>query len=357
MSETNSERVAPTSYPYAWTPKSELSIDDFVKKYRPSMVQDDGTKPWIWVRTLKDEGLSLHDSSEAIEEASTLTDMYFLLQNDASIPLRSSKKTGAKSKKELREAAQAEATEKLREISTRHGYVCGKWLAFAPADKVDLIWSNLAKSIVSGPLSSTAIYTAKVSTSPKVDSPNYQHVICMYMPDVYNKTAVTEAMKVLLQDHGMNLSGVKSDLYTCIGLDSKHPSEVQSTIWKNKDLIPEVEIKALKDTFYANLKDKDSKTTAANVQSTADNGSKPAANKSDTNGKRKLPGKKKTANDDPFESDNEDDKGRRNLDDKLAAYKGRAPSAEAIKKRPVPEKKLPRKKAKVENIFADDDDA
>lgn len=103
-------------------------------------------------------------------------------------------------------------------------------------------------SLVSGPLQATAAYQAKVATSPENDSPSYQHLICVYIPDVYNKDTVTEVcmrpecriqssilvtclaltmesfffvaqvMKVLLRNHGVNLSGVKSNLYTHIGM-------------------------------------------------------------------------------------------------------------------------------------------
>lgn len=127
---------------------------------------------------------------------------------------------------------QAEASEQLKEISQRHGYVSGKWwalcsiithltngssrLIFASAEKVDMIWSKLARmtfyistqnsqlkyvlkeSLISGPLSSTCAYLAKVATSPKSDTPNYQHVMCLYMPDVYDKDAVTEVIQDLV---------------------------------------------------------------------------------------------------------------------------------------------------------------
>lgn len=62
-------------------------------------------------------------------------------------------------------------------------------------------------------------------------------------------------MKVLLRNHGVNLSGVKSDLYTIIGqflvfegviylrslsspsgVDSKHPSGIPSTVRANLPL-------------------------------------------------------------------------------------------------------------------------
>jgi hypothetical protein len=41
--------------------------------------------------------------------------------------VRSSKKTGAKSKKEVREEAQVDAATKLKDISVEHGFVDGKW--------------------------------------------------------------------------------------------------------------------------------------------------------------------------------------------------------------------------------------
>lgn len=123
---------------------------------------------------------------------------------------------------------QSEASGKFKEISIRHGFVSGKWsyfcycqfmaptdaspdrLIFAPTDKVDLIWSTIASepssdhhgcsmhiyvpaSLVSGPLASTSAYSAKVATCPQNETPNYSHVLCLYMPDVYDQDSVTEA--------------------------------------------------------------------------------------------------------------------------------------------------------------------
>jgi len=160
------------------------------------------------------------DTDAALEEAADLlkevTAKIEEIKNDPSIPVRSNKKTGARSKKELREESQAEATTQLREIAQRHGYLTGKWLVFTTPDKVDPIWNRLANSLVSGPLAQTSAFLAKVSTTPKSPGPSYQHVICVYLPNVFDKDEVTKVMKVLLRSHGLNLSGVKSDLYTGI---------------------------------------------------------------------------------------------------------------------------------------------
>ncbi|THH18113.1 hypothetical protein EW146_g2822 [Bondarzewia mesenterica] len=211
-----SEDVAPkpSAYPYSWSPESasDLPLKDFLTKYKPSMVQDDGTKPWLWVRGSRASSEDMGEDA-AIEEAAELltevTAKVEQIKNDKSIPVRSNKKTGAKSKKELRETEQASATEKLKVISVSHGYVSGKWLIFAPSDKVDTIWSTVATSLISGPLSATSAFLAKVATCPQSETPSYQHVLYIYLPNVYDKDAVTEVMRVLLRKHGLNILGVK----------------------------------------------------------------------------------------------------------------------------------------------------
>ncbi|KAH8087844.1 translation initiation factor eIF 4e-like domain-containing protein [Cristinia sonorae] len=299
------EDAAPTEYPYLWTPDSEISVKDFLNKHKPSMIQDDGTKPWIWVR--KSSSRTTDYSDEAVEEATQyleeVTKKVESIKNDDSIPVRANKKKGTKSKKEVREEVQNEATEKLQDISVRHKFVSGKWLVFAPTDRVDMVWSAIAASLIEGPLSHTCADVAKVATCPKNETPNYQHVLCLYMPNVYDKDAVTEVMKVLLGKHGMNLMGVKSDLYTAIGLDSKHASGVQSTVWRNTALMKDAEMKELKDKYFADLNA--SKSTAETKPAADEDAPKESGSK-DKPAKPKL--KRKAKNDDPFASDDDDSK-------------------------------------------------
>ena len=48
-------------------------------------------------------------------------------------------------------------------------------------------------SLVSGPLNPTTAFLAKVSTSSESDNPGVQqHLICVYISDVYDKPSVTE---------------------------------------------------------------------------------------------------------------------------------------------------------------------
>ncbi|KAF9485978.1 hypothetical protein BDN70DRAFT_366948 [Pholiota conissans] len=297
MSPKNDD-ILPDAYKYSWNAQSDLSLQDFLAKYRPSMIQNDGTKPWIW----------------AIEEATNLlkeiTEKVENIKNDDSIPIRSNKKTGTKSKKELREQVQADAAEKLKEIAIRNGFVHGKWLIFAPAEKVDAIWSSIASSIVSGPLHSTPAYLTKVSTSSEDENSRGQHLICVYFPDVFDKAKVTEVMKVLLRNHGATLSGVKADLYTHIGIDSKHPSGIPSTIWKNAAIISEKEAKELKDAYFAELAaNKQAETSAAETiaEAKSDTTSADKTSKEPLKKAAPKPKLKKKVNSDPFGDSDDDD--------------------------------------------------
>ncbi|KAL9712034.1 hypothetical protein Ac2012v2_005110 [Leucoagaricus gongylophorus] len=261
---TNTDDLWTVDDEYSWTSGSRQSLSDFLSKYKPSMVQDDGTKPWIWVQG--SDPLEEREANEdgAQEEAEVLlmeiTARVKAIQDDPLIPARSNKKKGTRSKKELCEEVQAEAIDKLKKIAIKHGYVAGKWLIFAPPEKVDVIWSSIANSLVSGPLSTTPAWLAKVATSPNYELHNFRHLICVYIPDVYDRNTVLEVMKILLRNHGVNLAGVKADLYTVIGIYSKHPSGIPSTVWKNTALLQDAEIKALRGEFYANIRQKETVT-------------------------------------------------------------------------------------------------
>ncbi|KAI0827892.1 hypothetical protein BC628DRAFT_1431819 [Trametes gibbosa] len=341
--------IIPEGYPYQWTPDAELSLQDFLSKYKPSMVQNDGTKPWLWVHKSDAAPETKCDDAAMAEAAallSQITQRVQQIQDDASIPIRSNKKKGLKSKKELREEVQHEATAKLKEISNNHGCVSGKWLIFAPPDRVDTVWNHIANSLVSGPLASTCAYAAKVATSPQSETPNYSHLVSVYVPDVYDQPSVTEVMKVLLRSHGLNLMGAKSNLYTSIGIDSKHPSGIPSTVWKNTALMKDTEIKAcpprlgrdmqraLKEEYFNGLNT--AKTVAA--EETA---GKKAAGGDSKKPKLKL---KRKGGDNPFGSDEEDA-------DEVEEPKP-TPLAPALKGK----KAAPKKKG-VDDTFASDDEA
>lgn len=128
-------------------------------------------------------------------------------------------------------------------------------LIFAPGDKVDMVWSSLAsqsfepsiicsfdvnsddqqlpssqalfrlqmplqqRSLLAPNLSRQIISTCSVFIYPtsmtRIASPRFVPWILLVFRS--NEALPTQTVKLLLNKHGMNLSGVKSNLYTAIG--------------------------------------------------------------------------------------------------------------------------------------------
>ncbi|CAE6487710.1 unnamed protein product [Rhizoctonia solani] len=256
-------------YKYSWKPSSELSVDKFLQKgpqYKPTMVVDDGTKPWIWVRRLEHEPLDSVDTESADSKGSDIdgsviksahklledyTEKIASIQKDESIPVRANKKKGLRSKKEVREEVATEAAEKFKQLSQESKLTCGKLLFFIQADQIDGAFSRMAHDLVTGALSKTPAFCLKVATTPADVLPNHRYLICLYLPDLYDKAAVTEVLRTVCQSTGIRPNSAKADLYTLIGLDSKHPSGIKSTIWNPTDLVPDAELKALTDAYWS----------------------------------------------------------------------------------------------------------
>ncbi|KAJ7686474.1 hypothetical protein B0H17DRAFT_1169735 [Mycena rosella] len=254
------EEVIPRDYTYAWTVASDLPLPDFLEKYKPSVVQNNGKKPWIWVRggprARDDAGKAgaLREGGALLKEIIARVKQ---IKDDASIPLQPNKQAGVESKKQVREQVQAEAAEKFTEIATRNGWVSGKWMIFAPVEKVDVIWADLATSLVSGPLAATCAFMAKVATASAGGiSLTSGHLICLYVPDVYDKPGITQVMSVLARYHGIAPISVKANMFGALGIDSKHPSGVQTSPWKYAELMTSKEFKALKKDYNADVKAK-----------------------------------------------------------------------------------------------------
>lgn len=270
-----------SDYKYSWKPSSDLSLDEYLQKYKPTMVVDDGTKPWIWVRRLEHEPLdsatpddSCYDGP-AVERAQKLLEEYTekiaAIQKDDSIPIRANKKKGLRSKKEVREEVMAEATGKFRQLSEESKLTSGKWLFFVQPDQVDGVFARLARDLVTGDLSKTSAFSAKVATTPPDVGPNHRYLICLYLPDLYDKTAATEVLRVACQSTGVRPNSAKADVYTIIGLDSKHPSGIKSTIWNPTELVTDAELKTLTEAYWSNASKKSASSDTNPTEGTSAN--------------------------------------------------------------------------------------
>ncbi|PVF97495.1 hypothetical protein CPB86DRAFT_760133 [Serendipita vermifera] len=253
-------------YVHSWTPSLEATLDDFLSSNKPSKIYNDSrnSKPYVWISN-SELGEEVN-YPEAIEEAKavlkdTATKVSEVQAND-DIPIRANKKKGLKSKKEVREEIQAQAASQLKEVAAKHGYVSGKWLIFADSNQVDTIFWKLAHSLISGELSHTSAFRIAAGTLPASDgneSP-HRHNLMIYFPNMYDQGSAKEAstlltgiLTVLARHHGLKAIGAKPDLYTVIGLDSKHTSGMYWKASGAEGLLKEEEIKALRDAYYQEL--------------------------------------------------------------------------------------------------------
>ncbi|GFZ49571.1 hypothetical protein JCM24511_07691 [Saitozyma sp. JCM 24511] len=208
---------------YFWSPGHDLTIQDFIKKTRPSIVTDD-VAPWIWVQgsdaPKKDpelDGASAGVIHEARKIVDRLTKRMAGIEDDDDIPVRASK--GKKSKKVVREEVRHIKSDQVEGRRTR--------------------MPKKSSSVADGPLKVAGVFLAKVAPTPAGQSEGEQrpHVICLYIPDVYDLKVVRRVLETLLSKHGLEPSAVKSDLYTLAGIDSNHPSKLRSTIWRPYEVI------------------------------------------------------------------------------------------------------------------------
>ncbi|CAK9785483.1 hypothetical protein CC85DRAFT_329208 [Cutaneotrichosporon oleaginosum] len=236
---------------YYWTPSSGVSIDDFLKKYTPSIL-DQGDAPWIWIGTSDarvDPEAETGAQTEAVAKGAVVLDETYKrlieIGKDPNIPVRGKK--GGLNKKQAREEAQQKAADALKDISLETGYTHGKWMSFSRPENVDAIWARVAKSVAYGPLHDLGVTTAKVATRDPEAGTMGTHVVIIYVDNVYDKDMMTKVLVSLLEDHGIEASACKSDLYTALRIDSKHSSGVRSSIWRPTELV--MNVKVLKDKY------------------------------------------------------------------------------------------------------------
>lgn len=105
--------------------------------------------------------------------------------------------------------------ERLYELATSHGHVCGKWMVFAPLSVADALWADIVEANVAGKLGGCC----KVCAHNRVSD---THLICVYCRDFND---VRECQRVLYNlhnicaAHGVRIiANFKADFLTALGV-------------------------------------------------------------------------------------------------------------------------------------------
>ncbi|KAK4055047.1 hypothetical protein OIO90_003388 [Microbotryomycetes sp. JL221] len=265
-------------------PASEDLIKQFLDSCKPSSNSAEQGS-WYWVRIhgskhsvssrqeQRDENLVAEDDksdddfmTKGAELVEAMTTECARIKAEA--PVRANKAKGTKSQKEreqtkllvvmdpglnaddgslsvVREAEHAKFNEAIKALAQKHDKLTGKWLLYPTVDSVDGTWAKVVRAIAGqdGVLAQTeACHVAKVSTVVQGEGP---FVICIYCDDSWDKEAVGKVMRVLVQELGLLPSAYKHDVNTILGIDSKHPSQIKSSLYGKNDFMTKEEIDAV----------------------------------------------------------------------------------------------------------------
>ncbi|CAD6906021.1 unnamed protein product [Tilletia controversa] len=254
----------------AWTENvTKESLDDFLSAHQPSKTKN-SADGWIWVRSARNPHANLSREEkeffgEAVGQAMQVAEDVMKkaeeIKNDPNVPVRTSKK-GPGRRDQLNKQGDILLAE-LKKIGTSSpALATGKWMWFEPAEKVDTLFSVLARSLIDGPLArlgynepeGPVVHTLKVATADSAksdDRKDQQFLICLYFDSIWEKKHAKEVLHSLAAEHGVHHpSAAKADLYTYVNLTSNHPTKARSSNWRPTELILTDVYDDLKEAFW-----------------------------------------------------------------------------------------------------------
>ncbi|EPQ27149.1 uncharacterized protein PFL1_05430 [Pseudozyma flocculosa PF-1] len=277
------EAAAPSRH--TWTPASGEDLEKWLKKHKPTRTanDDDGGRVTVESPNLGRSSLVKHNDPAArqrvLEQACAAVDKavkeHERIKTDDSIPVRTSKAKG-QSKKVHREQVERELSNALIEFGTSSPqWLGGKWMSHDRERFVDSMFAKLARSVVSGPLSQlkggpivtkvTAEHVRHLettrprsgSTSKKGqhyhhddDDDNREFLLCIHFESTWNSSHAKAVFEALAREHGVLPTSCKADLYTEVGISSKHPCGIRSTVFSSNDFYSKAEQYAMRKEYH-----------------------------------------------------------------------------------------------------------
>lgn len=203
------------------------------------------------------------------------------IQNDDSIPVRSSSKTAGKSKKQCRTEVQDQFHEQIMLMALDHPlWSQGRWTMLIRPQQIDSVFTELAKSLASGDLRKQGSIIAlrartlpfeegsfetsanghkrkksSVSSSPRRGSSSKspasaRHAqeaplgIDIFFRPVWNTNVAKEVLRVVAGVSGRMAPFCKSSLYSRLGIRSGHSLASPSTLYTSKHMASPADAKA-----------------------------------------------------------------------------------------------------------------
>ena len=135
---------------------------------------------------------------------------------------------------------------------------------FVEEKAVDILWSLVARGLLSGKLSKLSknhIGTAKISAADHANLDSFKPeegrskwCLCIYFRNCFDRNDAEQVFRAIVEDTGQVPSACKSDFYTYLDISSKHPSGIRSSNFTAREVMQSEEIEELKSRSGPNAK-------------------------------------------------------------------------------------------------------
>ncbi|KAK6536144.1 hypothetical protein TWF281_000391 [Arthrobotrys megalospora] len=230
------------SLPVFEGPSNPIHLNEFLKKYKPSTNFYRGVGPWIFVKEDNSKPGYPHSKSDnyaceiksrdLLNKTTERVESYDagLVRNDGQPVSQSLPRHPF-----LLERVFKSAGDELRQLAVKYNYTCGAWFLHVPENQVDQIFSDLARSLIAGQLRRTAAHAVKVTPSGLPAIPRGIHVICVTIPDAWDRKACKEVLEILVGIHGLTPVGCKPELFVQLGYGHLHRSGIETCTFTPQD--------------------------------------------------------------------------------------------------------------------------
>lgn len=227
------------------------SVDDFLKRLRPSSCEID--ESWIWCANSQARDRSADGDIATYKQIGTrLLDDYLAKRQKLESSFKPPKHHGVITR--MMGAERKNLEEDILRAARRYRIFCGKWMLFPTKNKVDRYWA----AVVQGTVESRLGIAAKVATRPdKPDEPT--QVICVYTKDMTDEADIKRVLVELVRlklasaipgplqkDAGVKGQiWYKPDCYTYLEILSGNEYKIKPTLYGTSSLLTASDVQGL----------------------------------------------------------------------------------------------------------------
>lgn len=216
--------------------QSTETVDDFVRRLRPSTVKTLDVGDWIWIRN---PFIPPRTDRKQDEEALRVLGQQ-LLDDYLDIKQKTTLKMSGNVRASLTPRLGPQRTkleQELKQTAINANYLSGKWLLFPLLAEVDRVWQSVAEGVSKGQLGPKA----KVATASN-KSGDGARVICIYTEDFSDQKDVKRVLDALgeldlIDAYSAQGISYKSDAYTVLGIDYGNGYDIKPSQYRSKELL------------------------------------------------------------------------------------------------------------------------